>query len=233
MGPLPARVSLAGIAAMRALLDGHPATDDLRAAALGVSPRFAPAAAMFDEAWTAFTAEHLAGDAPVRTRILRAASSIVIQEPEPEPGTDDVAHDGEPSVDVWDPDAVIRSLERTIVQEGVLVRRARALSLLSHAMIAFREPRTTSARLLVVAHGTIAEQIDVESVDVVASRSRAAPPSRGVRQAAFDAPLYDRLRVLATELRRIVDGGGTVAIGIGHHVRRTVTTLPSKPRMTS
>jgi DNA polymerase-3 subunit epsilon len=229
VGPLPARVSLAGIAAMRALLDGHPVTDDLRAAALGVSPRFAPAAAMFDAAWADFAEQHLAGNAPVRTRILRAASSIVIEVPEPEPDAQP-----EPSLDVWDPEAVTRALERTVVQEGLLVRRARAISLLSHAMIAFTEPRTTGTRLLVVAHGAIAEQSDVESVEVVASRSRVAPPSRATRQAAFDAPLYDRLRVLATELRRIVDGGGTVAIGIGHHhVRRAVTTMPSKSRMTS
>jgi DNA polymerase-3 subunit epsilon len=235
VGPLPSRMSLAGIGAMRALLDGRPATDDLRAAALGVSPRWAPDAAMFDEAWSAFASEHLAGAAPVRTRILHAAARIVIEDTEPVPDAEDAVAGAAPAPDAWDPEAVTRSLERTIVQEGLLVRRARALSLLSHAVIAFREPRTTGARLLVVARGEISEQSEVDSIDVVASRCNAAPPSRAKRQAVFDAPLYDRLRVLATELRRIADTGGSVAISVGRHLHGAMATVPSNsnPRATS
>jgi hypothetical protein len=38
------------------------------------------------------------------------------------------------------------------------------------------------------------------------------------RQRAFDAASYDRLRVLATELRRVSDEGGELAVRIGAHV---------------
>jgi hypothetical protein len=37
------------------------------------------------------------------------------------------------------------------------------------------------------------------------------------RQRSFDAAAYDRLRVLSTELRRIEDEGGKIAIRIGRH----------------
>jgi hypothetical protein len=38
------------------------------------------------------------------------------------------------------------------------------------------------------------------------------------RQLAFDAAAYDRLRVLATELRRVLDEAGQIAIRFGSHV---------------
>jgi hypothetical protein len=40
------------------------------------------------------------------------------------------------------------------------------------------------------------------------------------RQARFDAATYDRLRVLTTELRRVVKEGGDASVRIGGHVLR-------------
>ena len=231
VGPLPSRASVAGIGAMRALLEGAPPTESLRAAALGVPPRFAPDAATFDEAWVAFAREHLCGPTSARSRILRAAACIVLDdetaadgdEPEPEP---------EAQPEGWDADGVLRALERAVVQEGLLVRRARVLSLLSNAAIAFREPRSTRTRLLIVERGEIAERSDIHSVSEVALRDPVAAPPREARLAAFDAALYDRLRVLATELRRVADHGGTVAFRVGRHLR-FATAAPADPRARS
>ncbi|MBX3232166.1 MAG: hypothetical protein KIT84_19375 [Labilithrix sp.] len=44
------------------------------------------------------------------------------------------------------------------------------------------------------------------------------PPSRRARIAAFDASRYDRLRVLATELRRVAKEGGAAEVRVGRHV---------------
>jgi hypothetical protein len=44
------------------------------------------------------------------------------------------------------------------------------------------------------------------------------PGTYAERRSCFDAAIYDRLRVLLTELRRILDEGGDVALRIG---RRT------------
>ena len=42
------------------------------------------------------------------------------------------------------------------------------------------------------------------------------PPPRD-RRACFDAAVYDRLRVLTTELRRVQDEGGETALRVGAH----------------
>jgi DNA polymerase-3 subunit epsilon len=215
VGPLPSRGALSGIAAVRALLEGAAPTDELRAAAVGVPLRFGPEGAMFDDVWSAFAAEHLGGEAPARTRVLRAAARIVVEDAD-EQGE---AVDGEPPGG-WDRDRVRRSLERTVVQEGLLVRRARAVSLLTHATVAFHDERAPHARLLHLDGGAIVEARDVAVVTelLAISASHRRPPSRRARQAGFDAALYDRLRVLATELRRIVDRGGSVALRLGARV---------------
>jgi hypothetical protein len=43
------------------------------------------------------------------------------------------------------------------------------------------------------------------------------PASLRARQRAFDAAAYDRMRVLLTELHRVRDDGGEVALRIGSH----------------
>jgi DNA polymerase III epsilon subunit-like protein len=210
VGPLPSRAALSGIAAVRALLEGAEAIDARRAAAVGVPRAFAPDASMFDEVWRIFAPEHLGGDAPARTRILRAADRIVIEDEET---ADDPGAEAPPSG--WDRERVRRYLERTVVQEGRLVRRARALSLLANAAVVFREPRASGARALVLERGRVIDTRDVAGVVALASLPSVCPPSRHARQAAFDAALYDRLRVLATELRRVAEQGGEVAFRLG------------------
>jgi hypothetical protein len=43
-------------------------------------------------------------------------------------------------------------------------------------------------------------------------------PALHARQALFDASVYDRLRVLATELARVRDEQGELAVRFGGHV---------------
>jgi DNA polymerase-3 subunit epsilon len=219
VGPLPSQRALSGLGAIRALLEGTDATEELRAAAVGVPPRFAPDAPVFDEGWRAFAAEHLAGGAPPRARILRAAAVIAADDGDEDAvdrDVEDQAHD--PG---WDCDDVRRALERTVVQEGLLVRRARAVSLLTDAIVAFRDVRFSGARLLHLSRGEVRGSRDLGEVSDIAAflgSPPVRPRSRCERQATFDAALYDRLRVLATELRQVVDRGGEVALSIGTRV---------------
>ncbi len=212
VGPLPSAGALRGIAAMRSLLEGAEPDDGLRAAAVGVPLAFVPDAALFDEVWRAFAAEQLGGHAPARTRILRAAARIVPREKD----------EDEDTPDGWDAATVRRHLERTLVGEGLLVRRARLLGLLCHAKVTFREPRgaCSCGRRLVFVEGQLVERHDLDEGEPLPDRSGPAPrpPSRAARLAAFDAARYDRLRVLATELRRIVDQGGDVTVHVGARV---------------
>jgi hypothetical protein len=66
-----------------------------------------------------------------------------------------------------------------------------------------------------VSHGAIAERRALEKPafdDTVPP-----PPTHGQRLATFDASVYDRLRVLNTELRRVAQQGGYVAVRVGRH----------------
>lgn len=211
VGPLPSCHALEGIAAVRALLEGAEPTPDRRAAAVGVPRAFGPDAAVFAGGWDAFRLDHLTGGGLARTRILRAARRIVLQE------EDETAADDADVPAGWDRESVQRHLERTVFQECLLVRRARALTLLSDAVVVYREPRAAAARELILAGGEIVERRNHEPA---AAPPRAAPDravTRIMRQASFDAARYDRLRVLATELRRIHDQGGTVTVQIARH----------------
>jgi hypothetical protein len=104
--------------------------------------------------------------------------------------------------DTWTPERIRRHLARTLAGESLLVRRARLLCLLADARVTFRE----DGRERTLGDG--------------APRRR----SRHQRQQTFDAKAYDRLRVLATELRRVHLEGGLVEIFAGLH-RLPVSSL--------
>jgi hypothetical protein len=96
--------------------------------------------------------------------------------------------------DQWTVERVRRHLARTLAGESLLVRRARLLCLLADARVTFRE----NGRARSLGDGS-------------------RPRSRLERQRIFDARSYDRLRVLATELRRVQLEGGFVEILVGAH----------------
>jgi hypothetical protein len=104
--------------------------------------------------------------------------------------------------DEWTADRVRRHLVRTLAGESLLVRRASLLCLLADAQVVFRE------------NGSERRLGDTDR----------RPRPRLERQRAFDAKRYDRLRVLATELRRVHLEGGFVEIRAGAH-RLAVASL--------
>jgi hypothetical protein len=177
----------------------------VRAAAVGVPRAFCPPRALFEEVWTCFEREHLEGSEPVRTRLLRAGARIVVSDSDPD----------EPADAPWDAASVRRHLERTLHAGTSVVRRAARLSLLAHSIVAYREPGAERARVLEIRDAEIVARDDTSSVENVRRARLQRPPPRRERQAAFDAARYDRLRVLTTELRRIVDAGGAVLVRVG------------------
>ena len=194
LGPLPSAQAIAGIAAIRRILEGAPLDDALRAAALGVTERWAPPASMLDPVLTAFVARELAGSGSARTRLVAAGARL--SSPDPDPSTDG-----------WNPERIERALVRTVVEEIRILQRARALALLADCQISFREPSDATTRSLVVAGAT-----------VVAEDTVSAPRPRLARLVSTaNAASYDRLRVLFTELSRIRREGGDVAVRIGRH----------------
>jgi hypothetical protein len=120
----------------------------------------------------------------------------------------------ETSPELWDLARVRRRLERSLVQTGLLMRRARLLRLLAEADVVYQERGMPAARALVLARGEVRERLDLSSVAELASLPRRTRARDG---SYFDAAVYDRLRVLLTELMRVQHEGGELALRFGGH----------------
>jgi len=216
VGPLPSQHALAPLWALIALARGDDSLR-LRAAALAVPAGYLPDEQLFLEGWRVFAAEYLGGPptTPAR-RVSRASRALWVARGRAEPEADPTAAELAP--DAWDLQRVRRRLERSLVQTGLLVRRARVLCLLADATLAFRERDMPAARALVIVQGRIAERCGLSSVSALTDLPARTLPALAQRQAAFDASAYDRLRVLATELRRVHQEDGEVAVRAGQHV---------------
>ncbi len=100
--------------------------------------------------------------------------------------------------DAWDAARVLRNLEDTLVFFALEIRRGAWLRRLSNAAISFEDG---VQRTLVMRGGRVRSRSD-------GHRLTLACPA----EPTFDIATHDRLRVLSTELRRVVQGGGAVWI---------------------
>lgn len=223
IGPLPSERSLAPLAALIALVQGEKPSARLRAMALAVPTTFVPDERLFVDGWTAFTRDYLNRPEAATRRVLNASRALWIQRGRSE---SDTSGDDLPPT-AWDLARVRRRLERTLVQTGLLIRRARFLCLLADADVAFRERAATVARCLVISRCEIVERHGFDTVARIRSLPIRRQRTLRNRQSLFDAHAYDRLRVLLTEFRRVLDEGGDVALRIGAHVflKERVETL--------
>jgi hypothetical protein len=219
IGPLPSERCLVPRWALLALIEGRAPTPALCAAALAVPPRWRPDEALFLEGWQAFLTDHLpASDAPVARRVEAASRALWLER-----GRREVHESPEDEgAPLWDLARVRRRLERNLVQTGLLLRRARCLRLLADSEVAYQERGMSAARLLVVARAEIAERRDLDAVSALGTLPVRPPASAGPARALFDAVSYDRLRVLLTELQRVREDGGAIAVRRGTH------TLPEE-----
>lgn len=115
----------------------------------------------------------------------------------------------------WDVPRVLATLEDLILVVAHAIRRAAWLRRLSEASIAWTEPGRGVAR-----HVLVLDRGQVQARERIAPGTLPpAPPgamrSAAQRYASFDLATYDRLRVLTTELRRLVGTRAPVAIRLG------------------
>ncbi len=119
----------------------------------------------------------------------------------------------EPEERRWDPARVASALEYSIHHAAQLLRRAHWLCQLCEACLAW-EPSTGGRRLLVIQGG------DVVSREALEPGAAVPPPPGGdrpllQRMGGFDPVVHDRLRVLTTELRRLVARGARLELRLG------------------
>jgi DNA polymerase-3 subunit epsilon len=217
IGPLPSELSLRPLAALIELMSGTPPNALLRSQAVGVSALFTPDEAVFSAGWAELGRRHpelLTSSASPRRRVQHLAKRLLSAVPVPETETATLAANASDAAETraWDPERVARHVERALVQAYRAYRRAHFLALLHDSDVVYREPGATQARLLEVRDGSVVAARDVSTDYVPNARVRPVPAAR---KPAFDRAKYDRLRVLTTELKRIVRDGGSVLVHWG------------------
>jgi DNA polymerase-3 subunit epsilon len=206
-GPLSSRYSVRALGALSLLFAGEAASDSRRAAVVGAPLRWGPDSASFEAGFALFEERHraaLASGLSPRQRALRVARSLIGLEPDAEEPDAE-----EPAVKIWDGPRVRRHLERALPQAYQVLRRATWLCLLANSSVAYREPGSSVTRFLALQAADI-----VESGDLAPGTPLPVPRalSRRETQLRFDASSYDSLRILSTELKRILRDGGDVMV---------------------
>ena len=218
LGPLPSESALIGLAAWCVLLDelrdeSALPSPALCAMILAVPTAFLPPVELFCEGFHLTVRElfaDLRGSAAQRVTSAARALWLARGRNERESSTEDAPPDQ------WDLARVRRRLERTLVNGGLVLRRARLLRLLADCTLGYRERGMPQARALVIERAEIIERSDVPLTSLEMLPERAVL-SLAERRRCFDAASYDRLRVLVTEVRRVEQEGGELALRIGRH----------------
>jgi DNA polymerase-3 subunit epsilon len=117
-------------------------------------------------------------------------------------------------VTVWTPELVQVSLEWLALRAALVRRRAIWFTRLFDSSVVWREPGDSGTRLIVIEKGEVA---------LSAAVAASAPPPIplgyrrpvAARREAFTAASFDRLRVLTTELKRLIAAGAPVALRLG------------------
>jgi len=215
-GPLPSRYSSRALGALSKLLQGEAPQASLRAASVSAPLRWAPDEQAFADGWSMFAERHLQPSTKAASPRLKAllvarkllAASLIA---EPAAATPDEEQE---TVEVWDGPRVCRHLERAVAQAYQVLRRASWLCLLAHGAVAYREPSAATARFLVLEGGSVRQAGELATLTALAAPASTAP-TRLATQRSFDAARYDSLRILTTELKRILRDGGEVEIRLG------------------
>jgi DNA polymerase III epsilon subunit-like protein len=238
VGPLPAGNTVQALAALsRCLGDGFSSIVDrgngAERALLGVPPEYAPETACLEagvEMFRNWHQEQLSSQTPLRfltalgARLWRerlaaqALEKTAVSEPD---DTDAVAQQKQAAEDkpAWTADTVAAAIEAMIRQNAFLIRRARWFCLLSESVLVWSAAANSEQgyNRIVFESGSVVDQNE-------AKKSRVTPVPPGYaksfrkRQNNIDLPTYDRLRVVTTEMRRIIAEGRQIELALSPNV---------------
>jgi DNA polymerase-3 subunit epsilon len=179
--------------------------------------RWGPDVAMFNAGYTRLCAAHreLSGnDLGPHARLLRLGTRLWREGRRDRDLDEDGRIETGRRVVEWTPELVQVSLEWLALRAALARRRAIWLTRLVDAAVVWSEPGGTGARLIVIENGEIVFRTAVDS--------NATPPippghrrSVASRHEVFTMACFDRLRVLTSELKRLVAAGAPVALRLG------------------
>jgi DNA polymerase III subunit epsilon len=114
----------------------------------------------------------------------------------------------------WTPETVEAALEWLVVEAALARRRARWLTWLVEATVMWVDPGSQQPRLLVVEHGSVqfcGEVVGDSAMPIPVQHTSALVE----RQRAFTPAVFDRLRVLTTEIKRLSAARVPAAVRFG------------------
>ena len=232
-GPLPSRKSLVSLSALSELIESgefDPVPEDTYATAelMGIPGEYAPPDDVFRSGFHLFCQKHqqVLKNKPVwralmtiGTQLWREALAAVETDMSDEDKADaeqiQTANTKDPEEREWTPESVAGSLESVIKRCAYWIRRSRWLCLLSESTLAWEICDGSGQIIIIVFNKGII--IDRQSA---AARTR-LPLSPGcktqfrTRQHNFDLKTYDRLRVVTTEMRRLISENRWVTLRPG------------------
>jgi DNA polymerase-3 subunit epsilon len=196
-------------------------------ALLGVPQAYAPEADCLAEGLTQFDHNHRARfKNPSALRILAGlgrelwaerrkamAEAKLTAAEETDAEAPDEALDEPEEEPRWTPETVARAVEHAVMRGALLIRRARWLCLLSEASLAWeaRNARDHHKNVLLFEDGAVSSRKNLpagEKTPLSAGHIKKIPD----RQKSFDVATYERLRVVTTELRRLVADGRQIEL---------------------
>jgi DNA polymerase III subunit epsilon len=127
---------------------------------------------------------------------------------------EDDADETRRGVTVWTPEFVQVSLEWLALRAALARRRAIWLTRLVDSSVVWREPGDSCARLIVIEKGEVvlSAAVDASAPPPIPSGYRRPVVAR---REAFTLASFDRLRVLTTEMKRLIAAGAPVALRLG------------------
>lgn len=200
-GPLSSPLAVSSLAALASALDGRGPLDPT--AILGIPERYAPSSERLRQGISRFVEEHGEVVSGGLGALLRLGSSLWGEDLSQATSEDPLPADlpREPT-----PADIALALARLVATAAHALRRGRFLTRLVDSTVVWREATSVGTRMLVIARG------EVIGREAVPEASAAPPPPGGdrpwaERRAAMDIGAFDRLRVLTTELRRVIAEG--------------------------
>jgi len=151
-----------------------------------------------------------------RERLEIAALAEMVAEKENDNGAVDPEQKESDKEHIWTPQAVARSIEKMVRHSAHLIRRARWFCLLSESSLAWSAAadREYFKFLVIFKHGSVLVREDVKT-----GKKAPIPPgyatSFRARQKNINLITYDRLRVVTTELRRLLSAGRDIELRFG------------------
>jgi hypothetical protein len=206
LGPFPSAGTLDEFGALAAG-DSH---------ALG-SGRWGPDPLTFDAGYARLCAVHpelSRQDLGAYDRLLRLGTRLWREGRRDRDVDEDDPNEAKRGLTVWTAEFVQVSLEWLALRAALARRRAIWLTRLFDSSLVWHEPGDSCARLIVIEKGEIALRAAVDTHE-----PPPIPPGhrRSVteRREAFTLASFDRLRVLTTELKRLIAAGAPVALRLG------------------